>query len=353
MDQTLHRAPEARSLRIPLWDDYGQAERFAGVLVLAALFAAVPYLVAGRMVVAQLCFAIATALLALCTGSARGGPRWLLGLGTPITMTVGGFALLWVTGGSCVASAAMLGLVPAVAVLWGGSERVGWVFLVATLAASFAVLLFAPEGVHLGAVPWIADARAPWLSGPLALGLFLLARSWADAHGAWQQELIAIHAVLAASEARFKAYVENAHDVTAEIDAQGRVLFVTGDKKGFYALPVAELLGTASGDYIHPGDRTAALQAFQSAARGRAAVSEPVRYRGTRDGWRYLRFAVNSYRTREGKLRYVLQARDETDAALAEAERERRVAELEAALARSRALLSQCTCAREGATASS
>ena len=33
MDQTLQRAPEARSLRIPLWDDYGQAERFAGVLV--------------------------------------------------------------------------------------------------------------------------------------------------------------------------------------------------------------------------------------------------------------------------------------------------------------------------------
>ncbi len=353
MERILSRAPQARALRIPLWDDYGQAERFAGVLVLAALFAAIPYLVGGRMVVAELCFAIATVVLGLCTASARGGPRWVLGLGTPITMLTGALALLWVTGGTCVASAAMLGLVPAVAVLWGGSERVGWIFLLATLAVSLAVLRFAPEHVALGADPWIADPRAPWLSGPLALGLFLLARSWGEAHGAWQDELIATHAVLAASEARFKAYVENAHDVTAELDAHGRVLFVTGHREGLQHPPVAELLGADSGEYIHPEDRDAALVAFASAARGRAAVSDPVRYRSARGEWRYLRFAVNSYRTREGKLRFVLQARDETADTAVRAERERRVAELEAALAESRTLLSPGPCAHCGAPSGS
>jgi PAS domain S-box-containing protein len=348
MTDAVRPASQPRGRHIPLWDDHGQAWRFAGVLALAAVFAAIPYLAAGRLIVAAICAAVATSLTGLCAWSSRGGPRWVLGLGTPLTMTLGALALLAVTAGTCVASAALLALVPAVAVLWGGSERVGWCFLAATLAGSVAVLWAAPEEVVRGAEPWIADARAPWLIGPLALALFLLARSWAAAHGAWQDEVIATHAVVAASEARFKAYVENAHDVTAELDARGRVLFVTAKKSGHYALPLAELLGTKGGDYIHPDDLPAARRVFEAAATGRARVSEPIRYRGAREGWRYLRVAVNSYRTHEGKLRFVLQARDETALVETQLERDRRVAELEAALARSEALLSQGACPRSG-----
>jgi PAS domain S-box-containing protein len=345
MSEAARRARPPR-LRIPLWDDYGQSERFAGVLALAALFAAVPYLLAERMVVAEICFALAAVLLGLCTWSARGGPHSVLGIGTPIAMTIGALALLAVTAGTCVASAALLALVPAVAVLWGGLERIGWLFLMTTLASSVAVSLLAPGEVVSGAEPWIADARAPWLTAPLALALFLLARSWASAHGAWQEEVIATHTVLAASEARFKAYVENAYDVTAELDARGRVLFITAKRESQYALPVAELLGTNGGDYLHPDDLPIARRAFEAAALGHARVSEPIRYRGSREGWRYLRVAVSSYRTQAGKLRFVLQARDETAVVAAQIERDRRAAELEVALARSEALLSQHACPR-------
>jgi hypothetical protein len=80
-------APRARGLRIPLWDDIGQAERFAGLLALAALFATVPYLVAERMIVAEICVALATALIGLCTWSVRGGPRAAIAIGLPLSMT--------------------------------------------------------------------------------------------------------------------------------------------------------------------------------------------------------------------------------------------------------------------------
>jgi PAS domain S-box-containing protein len=333
MSETLSKAVP-RGLRIPLWDDYGQAERFAGLLALAALFAAIPYLVAERMLVAQICVALATVCIGLCTASARGAPRWVLGIGVPLSMTAGALALLLATEATSVAAGGLLAMVPAVAALWGGSERVGWLFLSSTLVSSVALAFVAPEAVASGAEPWIADVRTPWVVGPLALAGFLFARSWAVAHGAWQEEVLATHAVLAASEARFKAYVENAHDVTAELDGRGRVLFIASKQAEHYALPVAKLLGSRGGDYIHPDDLSAARRAFETAAAGRANVSSPIRYRGSREGWRVLRIAVSSYRTREGKLRFVIQARDETVLQEAQAERDRLLAQLEQALAR-------------------
>ncbi|HEU4427449.1 MAG TPA: PAS domain S-box protein [Myxococcota bacterium] len=337
MGQALSPSRRSRGLRIPLWDDYGQAERFAGVLALTALVAAVPYLLADRVLVAEICVAIATVLFGLCTWSARGGPRWALGIGTPFTMTLGALALLVITAGTCVAAAAVLALAPAVALLWG-PPRAGWLFLATTIAGGAVAILLAPDAVPLREEPWIADARAPWLIVPLAGVLFLLARSWLAAHGTWQDEVHATHAVLAASEARFKAYVENAHDVTAELDARGRVLFITSRTEGHYALPVAELLGTSGSEYIHPDDVLPARRAFEKAARGHPNVSPPLRYRGSASGWRFMRVAVNAYRTAHGELRFVLQARDETALQEAQAERDRLVAELERALQRSETL---------------
>ncbi|HEY8120630.1 MAG TPA: hypothetical protein VII78_04885 [Myxococcota bacterium] len=326
-------APRSRALRIPLWDDYGQAERFAGGLGFAALAAAAPYVLSERIALAEICIALATLLIALCLASDRGAPRWVLGIGTPAVMSACALALLLVTGGRGVVAAALLALAPAIATLWS-SALAGFVFLALAIASSGLVLAFAPGSALAGAEPWIGDPRAPWLVAPLGAGLLLLARSWIKAHGDFHQDVAASHAVLAASEARFKAYVENAHDVTAELDGHGRVLFITAQKQAHYALPVAELLGTDGGAYIHPDDLPGARRAFEAAAGGRPNVSAPIRYRGAAEGWRYLRFALNSYRTQEGRLRFVLQARDETALQEAQLERDRVVSELEHALAR-------------------
>lgn len=341
-------AKPTRALRIPLWDEHGQAERFAGVLAIATAVAAVPYLLAQRMVVAQLCLAIAAALIALCIASARIGRAFVLGMGTPIVMTLGAAALLAVTAGTCVASAALLALAPAVAALWGGSARAGWAFLVASCAISLAVAGFTPDGVVAGAEPWLADARAPWIVPPLAAALFALARSWAIAHGAWQDEVFASHAVLAASEARFRAYIEHAHDVTAELDARGKLLFITASQEAHYAAPVARLLGSRARDYVHPGDLAAVRSCFAEAAQGRARVSPRIRYRSAREEWRWLRVAVSAYRTANGELRFLVQARDETAQQREQERLEQRVAELEQQLGRAAALLSPRPSAREG-----
>jgi PAS domain S-box-containing protein len=339
MSEALPRSPQPRG-RIPHWREIGQAERFAGVLALTAVAGGLLYLAAERTLVGALCLAIAALLLALWAASTRGAPHWVLGLGTPLVMTVGALALLHVTHGRFVAAAALLAAAPAVAVLGGASRDVSLAFLAATLVGSVATALLAPGEAASGAEPWIADARARWPVAPLAAIGFLLARAWTRAHGAWRDHVIAAHAVVAASEARFKAYVENAHDVTAELDARGRVLFITERSARHYALPVAQLLGTNGGDYVHPDDLPAARRAFEAAALGRACVSEPIRYRGAHEGWRSLRVAVSSYRTRAGKLRFVLQARDVTAEVEALRAREARVAELEASLARAQARLS-------------
>ena len=285
------------------------------------------------MVVAGVCLATGAALLLLCLWSERGAPRQALAVGTPTVLTLGALAFLSLTGGRSVAAAVMLAVAPAVAALWG-SARSGWLFFAAALVSVAGVVAFVPASPVTSAEPWIADAHATWMAAPVAAALLLLARSWLKAHGDWREEVLASHAVLAASEARFKAYVENAHDVIAELDGEGRLLFVSASRDGSYSLPVADLLGTDAAKYLHPDDSKAGSRAFEKAARGHPNVSEPIRYSGPKGGWRWLRVAVSAYRTALGELRFVAQARDETALQEAQADRDRLVAELEQALAR-------------------
>ncbi len=333
MSEAVGSVQPNRALRIPVWDEYGQARRFAGVLALLALVAAVRRAALGEFLVASVCAATGAALLGLCLGSERGAPRSALGTGMPAVLAVGGLALLVLTGGRSVAAAAMLALAPAVAALWG-SARSGWLFLAAALAGVACVVVFIPADAFPGTEPWIADARAAWMAAPTAAALLLLARSWNRAHRDWSEQVAASHAVLAASEARFKAYVENAHDVTAELDGEGRILFVCASQEGQYTLPIADLLGSDAGQYLHPDDRKAGVRCFEIAARGRPNVSAPIRYRVANGGWRSLRVAVSAYRTVRGEARFVAQARDETALHEAQAERDALVAELQQALAR-------------------
>ena len=333
MSEAARPATASRALHIPLWDEYGQAQRFAVVLALFALAAALPRALVGEGLVAAITFAFGAALLGLCLASDRGGPRWLLGAGTPACMSVAALVLLGVTGGNSLGAAAVLATAPAIALLWG-SERSGWLFLAIAAGGAALSIAFAPADPWPGAEPWIADRRSAWVVVPLAAGLLVLARSWQNAQGEWREDVVASHAVLAASEARFKAYVENAHDVTAELDGDGQILFVSASRDGQYSLPVADLLGTDAAKYLHPDDSKAGSRAFEKAARGHPNVSEPIRYSGPRGGWRWLRVAVSAYRTSLGELRFVAQARDETALQEAQADRDRLVAELEQALAR-------------------
>lgn len=335
MNDAARQARLVRSFRIPSWNEYGQAELFAQVLAIAAVAVAMPHVAVERVVVAELCLGFAFALLALCLASERGAPGWVLGVGTPAAMTLYALVLSFATGADNISAAALLAFSPAVGELWG-PPRTSWSFLALAVLGSLFAIVFAGDGAIPDVQPSLADPRALWVVPPIAAGALWLARSWRKAHGDYSEDVAASHAVLAASEARFKAYVENAHDVTVELDERGRVLFVSLSQEKHYALPVADMLGTRGSSYLHPEDLAAARECFEAAAAGRPALSQPLRYRWSGEGWRWLRVAINTYRTAAGSLRFVVHARDETAQQEQAAARERRIAELEAALAAAR-----------------
>jgi PAS domain S-box-containing protein len=328
-----------RAFRIPLWDEYGQAQRFAGIVGLLSLAGGVLRVSLGEALIGAACLAFGAGLLALCIASDRGASARTLGLGAPALMNGAACVLLILTGGRSFAAAALLAGAPAVAALWG-SSRAGWLFLIAACAVAGLVLRFVSPDAFPGNQPWLQVDHAAWLVAPSAAALLMLARAWKHSHTEWREEVVAAHAVLAASEARFRTYVENAHDVTAELGPTGELLFVSAGQESRFAAPIATMLGTKGGEYIHREDYAAALACFRAAASGRPSTSIPLRYRSPNGSWRWLRVAVSAYRTAAGEQRFVVQARDSTAEQALAAAREARIAELEEQLAKAEALLS-------------
>jgi len=336
----------ARAFWIPLWDEYGQAQRFAGIVGVLALGGAVLRAFLGEPLIAATCAAFGAGLLALCIASDRAGSARTLGHGAALLMNSAACSLLVLTGGRSFAAAALLAGAPAVAALWG-SLRAGWFFLIAACAVAGIVLRFVSPEAFPGNQPWLQVNHAAWLVAPAAVAFLMLARAWKRSHAEWRDEVAAAHAVLAASEARFRAYVENAHDVTAELSDRGEVLFVSAAQESRFAVPISKMLGTLGGDYVHRDDYKTALACFKTAATGKPVTSGAIRYRSPRGGWRWMRVAVNSYRTAAGELRFVVQARDVSAEQELSIAREARIAELAEKLARAEALLSQTPSARE------
>jgi PAS domain S-box-containing protein len=333
MSEVIPSPAPGRALRVPHWDEYSQAQRFAAVMAILQWLSLGRSLLLDELELGALSALTGGVLLALCFTSDRRAETRILGLGTPLTLLVSGALTLGLTRGGGIAGAATLTLAPFSAKLWGAPRSGVW-FLSAAVLSAAAVIGFAPPAGAGALGSMVADPRAAWLVPPAASALLLLARSWRRDHARWHAEVAAAHAVLAASEARFKAYVENAYDVTVEFDQAGNVLFMTSRQEASFAAPVASLLGTKGADYLHPDDLPLVRSAFAKAAKGRPNVSPPLRYRGAGEGWRSLRAAVSAYRTAQGELRFVLQARDETAQIEASAERERRIAALESERAR-------------------
>ncbi len=333
MSEAIHsRAPGPERLP-PRWRELGHAARFAGIFACLLLAAAARHGFAGRGLVAGIAAAAGAALLALGWWSERGGPAWTLREGMPAVLIAVAFALLMLTSGRSVPALILLSIAPAVAALTAGARN-GAAFLAAAVGCVLTVATFAP------ATPWIEPAL--FLEGtsrvalgvPAALALYAIAASWERSHASWEGEMRASQAVLQATVARFRAYIENSHDVLAELDERGRLLYVSPTQADFFSRPLGDLLGSHAGDHIHPDDLAAGARVFASVANGGRRLSAPVRYRGADGSWRWLRVAASSYHNAAGQLRFVAQARDETALQLAQAERDRVVAELESALAR-------------------
>ena len=65
------------------------------------------------------------------------------------------------------------------------------------------------------------------------------------------------------SETRYRELVEGTSDLVAQVDSQGRLLYVNPNAKTFFGCSAEECVGRLVFDFVHPEDRPKTLAAFQ------------------------------------------------------------------------------------------
>ncbi|MDH3211405.1 MAG: PAS domain S-box protein, partial [Myxococcales bacterium] len=125
------------------------------------------------------------------------------------------------------------------------------------------------------------------------------------------------------SEDRFRAIAENARDFIAELDVEGRFLFVSPNCRELFGHEPEVLLGRTIGeigviDNVHPDDRDGFLGGYQSnvVAKGRGHIL--LRLRGQDGSWRWFESTASSYSGSDGSMRAVVISRDVSERVFAE-----------------------------------
>jgi len=127
----------------------------------------------------------------------------------------------------------------------------------------------------------IEVAGARWHTDDGPVGVVLTLRD-----AAWRVEA---EAALRASEARFRALVQNSYDAVLVLGADGTLTYASPAIEHLFGRPVAELLGTTGFDFIHPDDAAAAAEALEAAfERPGERVSVEARIRAADDTWRWV-----------------------------------------------------------------
>jgi PAS domain S-box-containing protein len=127
------------------------------------------------------------------------------------------------------------------------------------------------------------------------------------------------------SEARHRLLIEATHDLVAEVDAEGRVVFVSPSCEKVLGLRPEEMIGTTPFSLLHPDDVEHLAELFI----GRVHASHAPRSGRTfrirhRDGsWRWLEGTGINFETAEGATHVVAVTRDVTERIEAERAQER------------------------------
>jgi PAS domain S-box-containing protein len=138
-----------------------------------------------------------------------------------------------------------------------------------------------------------------------------------------------------ASEARFRALVENSWDGVTLVDADGVIRYASPATTRLLGYAPEEYVGRAGAEFVHPDDLPAAAEALAGVARtpgGSAVLS--YRYRDKNGSWRWVETAATNLLADPDVRGVVLNSRDVTEA-LAVAEALRRSEEQHRALAES------------------
>jgi len=122
-----------------------------------------------------------------------------------------------------------------------------------------------------------------------------------------------VEGALQASEARYRAIVENSMDIVAETDANGIVLFVSGNVEDPTGFSAASLVGTRSLARVHPEDVRRVVRASRCLARGESVQIGSHRYQRADGSWMWQETSARPYRTASGETHFLFISRDVTE----------------------------------------
>ena len=138
---------------------------------------------------------------------------------------------------------------------------------------------------------------------------------------------------LRASEAQFRSFVESSFDVIFVLDQRGVFQFVSPAWEEHFGHPVREAAGQDFRPFVHPDDALACGTYLQEVlTQGRVGQSPPYRVRHRDGSWRLFMANGRTFQDARGRLLYIGVGRDITAQHALEQERERLIAELQAAL---------------------
>jgi len=138
-------------------------------------------------------------------------------------------------------------------------------------------------------------------------------------------ERVRIQTQLRESEERYRVLAETTHDLVIELDAEGKVVYVSPSSLATLGYTPGEMRGTLPFALIHPDDVERLADAFLD----RVASSEPrhggtaFRLRHRNGSWRWFEGGGVNYRTARGETRVVAVVHDVTEQRRAEDERQR------------------------------
>ena len=127
-------------------------------------------------------------------------------------------------------------------------------------------------------------------------------------------------AALAASEKRFRTWIENSSDIVTVLDARGIIQYESPAIQRLLGYEPRELLGKSGFDLVHPEDRDWLLAAFkENIHSSESTVSAEFRFRHRDGSWRFLEGIGRAYVDEHNERVALVHSRDVTERKQAEA----------------------------------